>query len=309
MRIRRFALFSWFTLTYTLAVILWGAYVRATGSGAGCGNHWPLCNGEVVPRSSGLETLIEFTHRATSGLALILVVILVIWAFRLYPPGSPVRRGAAFTLFFMITEAVVGAGLVLFELVGQNDSLTRASVMAIHLINTFFLLAALTFTCWSSTGSDSLHWEKQKRQALLLLGVLVLLSVLGASGAVTALGDTIFPAETLREALEADISPTAHILIRLRLYHPLLALLTALAVLIASAHLAAKRPAANIRYLRRWMMALIFLQLAAGFLNVWLLAPIWLQIVHLLLADLIWVAAVLFSLSYLQQFRPADADA
>src|SRR5215467_12703113 len=74
----RVSAFAWGVLAYNVAVIAWGAFVRASGSGAGCGRHWPLCNGEVVPRPTSVATVIEATHRATSGLALVGVVGLLV---------------------------------------------------------------------------------------------------------------------------------------------------------------------------------------------------------------------------------------
>ena len=136
----RFARYSWFVLAYNIAVILWGTAVRATGSGAGCGSHWPLCNGEVLPRAPRIETIIELTHRVTSGLAGILVIVLVVMAFRNRPKGHPARRMAVLSLIFIITEGAVGAGLVLFELVADNQSMARALFMGTHLVNTFFCL-------------------------------------------------------------------------------------------------------------------------------------------------------------------------
>src|ERR1017187_2983546 len=84
---RRFSQVAWGVLAYNMLVVLWGAFVRATGSGAGCGNRWPLCNGVIVPHAPRIETIIEFTHRATSGLALVSVAALCLWAFRLFPRG------------------------------------------------------------------------------------------------------------------------------------------------------------------------------------------------------------------------------
>ncbi|HET9221390.1 MAG TPA: COX15/CtaA family protein, partial [Roseiflexaceae bacterium] len=130
MKLNRFALFAWAVLGYNLLVILWGAYVRATGSGAGCGDHWPLCNGEVIPRSPGAEMLVEFTHRASSGIALLLVVGLLVWAMRAYPKGHSVRQGAKLSMLLIIVEALVGAGLVLFKLVAGDDSLYRVVAIA-----------------------------------------------------------------------------------------------------------------------------------------------------------------------------------
>jgi len=135
-----FRRFAWFVVVYNLAVVLWGAFVRATGSGAGCGSHWPLCNGEVLPRAPSIETVIEFTHRLMSAVDGLLVLALVIWAFRAFGRRHPVRRWSLVGLVFLISEALVGAGLVRFELVADNDSMVRALVMSAHLINTFLLL-------------------------------------------------------------------------------------------------------------------------------------------------------------------------
>src|SRR5689334_1454626 len=148
MKLNRFAIYAWGVLALNLLVILWGAYVRATGSGAGCGAHWPLCNGEVIPRAPQAEMLVEFTHRLSSGVALLTVAGLLVWALRIYPRGHVARRGAQLAMLFMVSEALVGAGLVLFKLVADNDSLYRAVAIVVHLANTFLLLASITLTAW-----------------------------------------------------------------------------------------------------------------------------------------------------------------
>jgi heme a synthase len=218
----RLARFAWAVLAYNLLVILWGAWVRVSGAGAGCGNHWPLCDGEVIPRAPSAEKLIEFTHRATSGLALLAVVALAVAVFRARPAGDPARRAAGWTVVFMLLEAAVGAGLVLFELVADNASMARALFMAVHLANTFLLLAALALTC-ERLGERPAAPPLARDSRRLGRVALVLLVVAGASGAVAALGDTLFPARSLTEALSADLSPSSHLLLRLRLGHPLLA--------------------------------------------------------------------------------------
>jgi len=292
----RFARYSWITLAYNVAVVLWGAAVRATGSGAGCGSHWPLCNGEVVPRSPRLETIIELTHRATSGIALLLVVGLVILAFRWRPRGHAARKAAAFTLLFMLTEAAVGAGLVLFELVADNQSMARALFMGTHLINTFFLLGAMTLTAHFASGGAPFGLRgRGSLGAWLVTGAAALL-IAGVSGAVTALGDTLFPAASLTEALKQDLSPTAHILLRLRFLHPALAVAAAsLAAILAVRLEAPQAPYRAARQASHWILRLVFLQIVAGIFNVILLAPVWMQIVHLLLADLVWISYVVMA--------------
>jgi len=293
--LNRFAKYSWGVLFYNLLVILWGAYVRATGSGAGCGEHWPTCNGQVIPLSGRVETMVEYTHRLMSGLTLILVVGLAIWAFRAYPRKSPVRRGASLSLLFSCTEALVGAGLVLYQLVAKNDSIARAASVAIHLVNTLLLLGALTLTAWWSSGGGEIHWQNA-RPLNILLGVgFVGLILLSACGAVTALGDTLFPASSFAQGLQQDTSPTAHFLIRLRVIHPMIAVTLALYIAIVAWVVRIQRPNRLINLLSTTQIGLFVLQLGLGGLNVILLAPIWMQMVHLLTADLVWICFVLLT--------------
>jgi heme A synthase len=284
-------------LSYNLVVILWGAYVRATGSGAGCGSHWPLCNGEIIPRTPQAKTMIEFTHRLSSGLALILVIWLFVWVWRTYPRRHTVRRGASFSLLFIFTEVLVGAGLVLFVLVAYNISTARALVMAFHLINTFLLLGALTLTAWWSSGGRPIRVKGQGLVGWMLGLGLVFMLILGASGGVTALGDTLFPSGSVTEGLQQDFSPTAHILIRLRLFHPLIAISVGVYLILAGAICNLQRPHPLTKRFTRLLTVLYLVQLGAGALNIILLAPVWLQLLHLLLSDLIWIILVLLTSS------------
>ncbi|HEU5171318.1 MAG TPA: COX15/CtaA family protein [Gemmatimonadales bacterium] len=303
-----FARYAWAVLGYNLGVVLWGAYVRASGSGAGCGSHWPLCNGEVLPRAPRIETLIELTHRLTSGAALVLVVGLVLWSRRATPRGHPARFGALVSLGFMIAEALLGAGLVWFKLVAENASLFRAFSLGAHLLNTFLLLAAVALTAWWASGGAAVRLRGTGASAwslgLALLGVLLA----GVTGAVTALGDTLFPATSLAEGLRQDVSPTAHLLVRLRVLHPALAIAAGLGV-IAAVTAAARGGSAGTRTLARTAGGLVVAQWAAGAMNVLLLAPVWLQLLHLLLADLLWISLVLLTAAALSSPAPAHAAA
>lgn len=295
MKLDRFAKYAWGVLAYNLAVILWGAYVRASGSGAGCGSHWPLCNGEVIPRAPQMETMIEFGHRLTSGLALLMVVVMVIWAFRIYAKGHPVRLGAGLSMFFMLTEALVGAGLVLFELVAQDTSMARAWVIAVHLINTFLLLAALALTAWWASGGQPVQLNSRGGLGWMLALAFLAMLFLGASGAVTALGDTLFPASSLAEGWQEKFSPTAHFMVRLRLWHPLIAIAVGAYIIVVLGVINARQPDSLARRMSRVFTVLYFVQLTSGALNVVLLAPIWMQLWHLLLSDLLWIVLVLFA--------------
>jgi len=221
-----FRCYAWWVLAVTVGVIVWGAFVRATGSGAGCGEHWPLCNGEVVPRAPATETLIELTHRITSGLSLLLVVGLGWRAFRLFPRGHRVRWAAGASIVFIGAEALIGAGLVLLGLVADNQSSTRAIVLGVHLTNTFLLLGALALTVQFADAPwrTPARWQ-WRGVASAALAVLLGCLVVGVSGAIAALGDTLFPVESLADGLRQDLSATSHVLVRLRLHHPWIAVL------------------------------------------------------------------------------------
>ncbi len=301
---RAYRVFSWTTLVLTLVVVLWGAFVRATGSGAGCGDHWPVCNGEVVPRAPSVQTLIEYTHRLTSGLVMILALVQCVWGLRAHAKGHPVRKAAVFSLVLMLTEAAVGAGLVLFKMVADNESLARAWWMATHLINTFLLVGAMTLTCWFAGGRERLTTRKQGLTGWLVAGSLVGLLVLGVSGAIAALGDTLFPASSLAEGLRQDASPTAHVLLRLRVLHPVLAGLVGALVVFSATMVARLRPSPAVRQAAMQLGVLYALQLVAGLVNLALLAPVWMQLVHLLLADLVWMVLVRLSAAGLAMGAP-----
>ncbi len=285
----RFAKFAWLTLGYNVLVILWGAFVRATGSGAGCGSHWPLCNGEVIPRSPTVETLIEFSHRLTSGLAFLLVFAMLIWAFRAYPKKHIVRLGAVLSMFFMVTEALVGAGLVLFEQVATTVTMARAVWMSAHLLNTFILLGAITLTAWWASGGERFPLRGQGWVLPKVLGALVLMTLIGMSGAVTALGDTILHLNAV------DNNPVvAETLLALRIYHPGLAIAICFYMLIVLTNLMLLRPHPTTLRLGLIFNLTYVAQLGLGALNVWLKAPVWMQLVHLLVTDVMWIMLVIF---------------
>ena len=291
MRFRRLA---WGVLGVNLFVILWGAFVRASGSGAGCGRHWPLCNGEVLPRGRTAAMWIELTHRTTSGLALLLVGLLVWASRRAFPRGHLTRRFAALSLGFVVAEALIGAGLVLLALVGANDSLARAGYLSVHLLNTFLLLGCLALTIHFAgyPAESRLHLTRDRALWLWAAG-LGLLLVTAMSGAIAALGDTLFPSGSLAEGLRADASPGAHFLLRLRVLHPFAAVGVA-AYLVGMVWGVTRVSPVDRSTRARAVLGLLLLQLSVGVLNLLLLAPTALQLGHLLVADLLWIAVVLF---------------
>jgi cytochrome c oxidase assembly protein subunit 15 len=289
----RYQRFAWFVLAFNVLVILWGAFVRATGSGAGCGGNWPLCQGDVFPLSATAETLIEYTHRITSGLALLLTLILT-FISRKFPAGARVRKAALASGVFIVIEALIGAGLVLLDLVGGNTSVMRAIASAIHLSNTYLLLAALAFTAiWASTNRATYRSPGRKGWGLIVLA-LVGLIVVGASGAITALGDTLFPARDLAAGVAEELEGTSHFLVRLRVIHPLVAIVVGAYILFGLRFQLFVQEANVKDRIRTAVTVLIASQWVAGAVNVLLLAPIWMQIVHLLIADLIWIAFIIY---------------
>jgi heme A synthase len=296
-----YARVAWGVLGYNLLVVLWGAFVRASGSGAGCGSHWPLCNGVVIPRAEQVATVIELTHRVTSGLALVAVVALLLGALRVHPPGHRVRKAATATLAFMLLEALLGAGLVLFELVADNASMVRAFSMVAHLVNTFLLVGSLTITAWWASGGRGFRLRGEGAIATLLAVGLAGVLLVGATGAIAALGDTLFPSRSFSEGFRADLDPTAHLLLRLRVLHPVVAVGAGLYWLVVARIAARLRPDPATRRFAALVSGIVVLQLLVGAANLALLAPIWMQLVHLLLADLVWIATVLLSAAALAQ--------
>jgi len=290
-----FAIYAWCVLAYNMAVIAWGAFVRASGSGAGCGNHWPLCNGVAIPQSPQLATIIEFSHRLTAGLSTVAVIGLAVGGFRVFPPRHAVRRAAVWAVVFTFLEALIGAGLVLAQKVARDQSFARVVYLSVHLINTFLLVGAIALTAWWASGTPRMRWSAAGKWRWAALAGLAATLALGVSGAVTALGDTLYPSKSLAEGWHNDFAPAANMLIRFRIYHPLIAILVGGYLGTLAIFAMVRRPGALVTPLGATLLGLIATQWALGALDVVLLAPFWLQLVHLLLADLLWVAAVLLS--------------
>jgi heme a synthase len=294
---RRFSRFAWLVLAYNIVVILWGALVRATGSGAGCGGHWPLCNGDVLPNVSQIGTVIELTHRLMSGLALILVVAMFALARKTYPPRHAARRWAAWSLVFILTEALLGAALVLLGHVASNESVGRVYSLSTHLVNTFLLLASLALAAWSANWPEVQSLDPRRRRwfSLSMAAPLAALVLVAVAGAITALGDTLFPSHSLAEGLRDDFSSTASFLIRLRIIHPFLAIAAGFLVALVAVP-EYRTPSTHVLHkLSGWLLALFAAQLAIGGANILLQAPLPAQLLHLLMADAIWITLALFT--------------
>ena len=294
-----FARFAWGVLIYNILVIVWGALVRASGSGDGCGANWPTCQGEVLPSLASAKTLIEYTHRMMTGLDGPLILALCYFAFRVFPKGHRVRFSALLSVAFLVSEALIGALLVKKGLVAQNTSVARAVWLSGHLVNTFLLLAWLTLTALWSSGVERLKLRGQGAIAWALGFALFGAILLGISGAVTALGDTLFPVHTTAEVLRQTLTPGAHFLQRLRIVHPLIAMSVGLYLLLIAGLVGHLRPSSAVQNAARGVVALFIAQMLIGLLNKTLLAPIWLQLIHLLAADLLWLNIVALAASAL----------
>ena len=286
--------YAWGFLGYNVGVVLWGAFVRASGSGAGCGKHWPLCNGEVIPQGPQLHTIIEFTHRITSGLALLGVLLLWLLVRRSTSRGHLARRASIAAVVLMIVEALLGASLVLLEYVGANQSAERAAWLAMHFANTLLLIGSLALTAhWLRNPSFRGVAINRRNAFIAVIGLLAIITT-GATGAIAALGDTLFRPESLTGAIAQDFSASSHFLVRLRMLHPLIAVLSVLYLTWLVAKTASSRDA-GVRRSAMLVFGLAFVQVLLGMTNIALLAPVWMQIVHLLFAELLWIALVLLS--------------
>lgn len=292
-----FTSLAWGMMVYLLGVILFGAWVRITGSGAGCGSHWPTCHGELIPPNPSTATMIEYTHRLTSGMCGIFGIGLWAWAGKRFGWRSRVAMAALGSLFFIIAEGAIGAGLVLQELVADDASEARATVISLHLVNTLALLAMSSLVAWWSRPRDAGPPASLTAPLGALLACLVFVSM---SGAVTALGDTLFPVTAgphggLSRVIE-DLSPTQHFLVRLRIVHPIVAVIVALGAW-RLALSCTEGATAETRVLARTALIGVTLQVLVGVGNIMLGAPGWMQLIHLLLAEVIWVCFLLLFLS------------
>ena len=303
--------FAWYVLVYSIAVILWGAVVRATGSGAGCGDHWPLCNGTVMQHAPRVDTMIEFSHRITSGFSFLFVAGLAAWTFAATARGHLARWSAAAAVVFVLLEAILGALLVKLGLTAQSQSPLRAPYLALHLTNTLLLVAALTLTAhFLGRQSGFLRREIRVTAPAGAIACVVALLIVGVTGSLAALGDTLFPASSLGSALSADFSATSGWLVRWRWTHPTVAFV-ACAFLIWLAVRALRRSTHGAghwdnRGLAALVLALLAAQLVLGVLDVVLLAPVGLQIAHLLGADVLWAALVVLAARL--TIEPAEAN-
>lgn len=304
--------FAWLVVVYNVLVIVWGAVVRATGSGAGCGDHWPLCNGQVVPLNPRVATVIEFTHRMMSGGTLVLIAALAVWVFRATVTRHLARAFAVAGLLLTLNEALLGALLVKLGLTARSTSPLRPPMLALHLSNTLLLLGALALTAhFLGRKPAMLRGAVRFEHKVPAVAGLLAAMVIGVTGSLAALGDTLFPAASLRAALAADFSSPiaaggAEWLIRLRILHPASAIVAGAFILwlLWRAVFAARDE--EHRKLALWLAGLLGFQFVLGGLDVLLRAPVWMQVLHLAGADTFWCVLVvlMFSVTVVGREQP-----
>jgi cytochrome c oxidase assembly protein subunit 15 len=279
--------FAWGVVAYFIAVILWGTMVRATGSGDGCGDHWPLCNGTVMQHSPSMDTIIEFTHRITSGILFFSAVGLLVWTFIGTVRGHLARWTASIT---------VGLVLVKLGYTAQSQSPMRPPFLALHLTTTLLLLAAITLTAHLLSRTEGyLKGSVRVVGPFGAVTAVIVVMIVGVTGSLAALGDTLFPASSLSRALAQDFSTGSEWLVRWRWTHPTFAVLAS--IFLVWILLRARRSNAfgDNRKLTTLVLVLLGVVCALGALDVALLAPVWIQVVHLLAADTLWVTLVVLT--------------
>ena len=274
-------------LVLSVLSILAGAFVRATGSGDGCGATWPTCKGRIIPSLSDTSEIIEFSHRGISGILLIVTLYIFVNSRKL-EKGSIAKRAANYLTFFVLFEALIGAVIVIFEWVGLNSSLPRIVAVPIHLVNTFGLLASYVILFKILENKmDSIKnlWDRN----FIIISILFLLT--GATGSITALADVLYPSASFIEGFLDDFDRTSEVLTRLRIFHPIVSTILSIALYIESKQLQ-KRFDINTNFLKFLIFAAVFLGVANVLSNI----VLFLSIFHLALADLLWITYIYVSL-------------
>lgn len=303
---------AWTTLIVNVVVILQGAVVRATGSGAGCGRHWPMCNGEVVPLAPSTATMIEFSHRLLSLAALFFGAWLLSRAWRARTDNPGLFRFALLAFGFLVVEALLGAATVLLEYTGDNVSMGRGIMVAVHLVNSLLLVGTLTGSLLYARARRP-RWplrlaEQGSLATVLGVGLVAMLTVM-FTGGLAALGNTMFPSESLAQGLAADFDPRSHPIIRLRILHPTIAIAVGIYLFLSLGLGWWLKPVRRARPVAQALLTVYLVQLVIGTLNLAFLAPIVLQILHLGVAVLAFALLSTLAIALLGHERAADPAA
>ena len=274
-------------LFLSIVSILAGAFVRATGSGDGCGATWPTCKGKIIPALTDTSELIEFSHRSVSGFLLIVTLIIFSKTRKLHKV-SLVKSVTNYLTFFVIFEAIIGAVIVLFEWVGLNSSLPRIIAVPIHLVNTFGLLGSYAIL-YKILEDDIQEIKSIFNKNFILISFLFLLS--GATGSITALADVLFPSASFIEGFLADFDKTSEVLTRLRILHPIISTILSIVLYLHSTRIN-KKYGVNVKLLKTFVIIAVSL----GVLNVLSNIVLPLSILHLAIADFLWISYIYVSI-------------
>lgn len=303
-RFAGFARYAWYVLVWNIVVIVWGVFLRASKSGDGCGEHWLTCNGELIPSAPQFKTVIEFSHRMTTVIDGFLMLILLVWAIVLWRRLGDTRSryilySVVGSVFFVITEAAVGAGLVLTGNTAVAVTDTRPLWAMGHLVNTFILLVFLTLTVWLASGERRIRSRPEKKVLLLIAAAFTALFLVGMSGTLAALSNMLFPSATIAEGIAKDLSAASNVILRLRISHPILSVLTGVYLVFLSGWLKSRRPAsADVRWWSGAVSVLVIVQIAFGAATLLTMGPIVMQLGHLFLADMVWISMIMLAANY-----------
>ena len=291
-------IWAWTTLCFFVLVVLEGAVVRATSSGAGCGKNWPLCNGQILPHHPQLATIIEFTHRSLTGLSTVMFAVLIAWTFYATPKRHPARMASILAGVLLLIEGALGAVLVLGGYVEKNASNARVFVQGIHFTNTMLLLAAATVVPVLLGEARSIARGLKSAMAVALLATLVT----GATGSVAALADTLFPSPSFAAAMTADFAANSPLLIRMRWMHPAAALVAT----VCTVWLIIGFRKRNMPIPMLTLSVNLIAQIVVGCMDVLFLAPTALQVLHLLSADVFWISLIVLAVPIVRPPHQTD---
>jgi heme A synthase len=303
----RIPILAWSMLWLTVAVVVGGALVRATDSGAGCGESWPICGGQIIPEIGNYHTAIEVSHRLMTGLLGFVLIAVFVLVRRHYDKSHRLRRAVFVAGILLIIESLLGASLVLFGWVEFDASIARLIVVPIHLVNTFLLVAAMTAVAFFADGGAGFRVDPKKTLDKVLGGSLLIILIIGATGALNALADTLIKSDALRTAVGDEILVTESVLRQIRTIHPFVAIIGGLALFMLVRYLTAEA-SKRVKLIGLGVQAIIWAQFILGLLNIALNVPLEIQLVHLFVADLLWISFVVIALHLLSDRYPTVAS-
>ena len=294
-----FLSYVWGLLIFTVAVIISGDIVQSTESGAGCGDSWPKCEGSLVPAIENIHTAIEFIHRALTSVLSVGYLGLLAWSYLLFGRRQLVWRSVLFSAFVLLLEILIGAALVFFGWVEDDASWGRVIVDSLHVVNTLILLASLVLILFWASESENRSISKEYSRGRFLIAAIGIVMVITITGTINSLADTLY----FSDQVVVEETPIAQLLVSVRAVHPLVAIIGAF-LIVGSIYMVMEDPKVTYSGLGFGIFGILFLQIIVGILNIALLTPVETQIIHLSLADALWVLLIFFSLYNYSSEKP-----